>query len=147
MCVVMIVFLQYSSSGGRYSMILNMRRKILVCKYGIFNILLTESFSPENFTRLLLSIIQRYDWYFCEEVMFDILPSLVWRRRSFEGAGNSLMTAGSIIPRVSNTLWSLRVSFLAVRKAIYGFIGAEDHLKAVEGSKVRHLTQVCRICN
>ncbi|CAM9340718.1 unnamed protein product, partial [Scytosiphon promiscuus] len=28
--------------------------------------------------------------------------------------------------------------------AIYGFIGAEDHLKRVEGGKVRHLTQVFR---
>ena len=27
-------------------------------------------------------------------------------------------------------------------QAIYGFIGAEDHLKRVEGGKVRHLTQV-----
>ncbi|CAM9746088.1 unnamed protein product, partial [Ectocarpus sp. 13 AM-2016] len=29
-------------------------------------------------------------------------------------------------------------------QAIYGFIGAEDHLKRVEGGKIRHLTQVFR---
>lgn len=38
-------------------------------------------------------------------------------------------------------VFCIALFFVAVQ-AIYGFIGAEDHLKRVPGGKVRHLTQV-----